>query len=274
VNYVGRNNQYRSNTLGSDWNIDSNGVQAGVDLYRTYKNQLGVLFGYEKSDANNGRNSIDADDTYVGFYAAHVFSNGADARIVANFGWQDYDSNRWSTGVGKNFFTSIDGRTTEVNLELGKRIYRTSGFSFRPVAGIDLYVNDVDSATENGFDQVPGSVRYNGLSYTQAFLRLGSDFQLEGKRAKLNGGVFYSYDLNDNKLKASVSGVRVTPGTVANSTLYGSDLGRQIVTVNLGGSFAVTKKLDVFGGFAGNAYVDRDGTPFQSVGYVGGAVRW
>ncbi|GHT21755.1 hypothetical protein FACS189419_03140 [Planctomycetales bacterium] len=277
VNYVGRSNQYFSNTLDADWNIRSNGVQVGADLYRTNRNQFGVLFGYEKSDSANGLNNIDGDDTYFGFYAAHVFSGGADARVVGNFGWQNYDSHRWSRGAGQYFNSSVDGKTTELNLELGKRFYRTANntvkFSFRPVGAIDLNVFNVDGAAEDGFVAViNSSARYNALSYTQAFLRFGSDFQLERRRAKFNGGLYYSYDLNDNTLKASVSGIR--GGGVVDSTLHGSDLGRQILTVNLSGAFALTNRFDIFGGFTGNAYVDRAGTPFQSTGYVGGAVRW
>jgi hypothetical protein len=269
VNYVGRNNQYQSSYNGREfWNTTSNGVQVGVDLYRTYKNQLGLLFGYEKSDSDMRTNSIDADDVYFGFYAAHVFSNGADARIVANFGWQEYDSIRTDYFNWRRYDASFDGRTTELNLELGKRIYRTSSFSFRPVAAIDLYINDVDGAQESDVYNNGTAVKYNGLSYTQAFLRLGSDFKIEKKRVTLNGGVYYAYDLNDNKLKSTVD------VGVNNYNIYGSDLGRQVVTFNVGGSFKVSNSLDVFGGFTGNAYVDRDGTPFQSVGYVGGAVRW
>ncbi|GHT26923.1 hypothetical protein FACS18942_05290 [Planctomycetales bacterium] len=279
VNYVGRSNQYFSNTLDADWNIRSNGVQVGADLYRTNRNQFGVLFGYEKSDSANGLNNIDGDDTYFGFYAAHVFSGGADARVVGNFGWQNYDLRRWSRGAGQYFHSSLDGKTTELNLELGKRFYcasnNTAKFSFRPVGAIDLNVFNVDGAAEDGFDAatpINSSARYNGLSYTQTFLRLGSDFQLEGRRAKFNGGLYYSYDLNDNTLKASVSGIR--GGNPVDSTLYGSDLGRQILTVNLSGAFALTNRFDIYGGFTGNAYIDRAGTPFQSTGYAGGAVRW
>ncbi|GHT44749.1 hypothetical protein FACS189454_02970 [Planctomycetales bacterium] len=275
VNYVGRSNQYFSNTLDADWSIRSNGVQVGADLYRTNRNQFGVLFGYEKSDSANGLNNIDGDDTYFGFYAAHVFSGGADARVVGNFGWQNYDLRRWSRGAGQYFNSSLDGRTTELNLELGKRFYRTAKFSFRPVGAIDLNVFNVDGAAEDGFDAaapINSSARYNGLSYTQAFLRLGSDFQLERRRAKFSGGLYYSYDLNDNTLKASVSGIR--GGNPVDSTLYGSDLGRQVLTVNLSGAFALTNRFDIFGGFTGNAYIDRAGTPFQSTGYVGGVVRW
>jgi predicted outer membrane repeat protein len=273
VNYVGRNNQYQSSYNGREfWNTTSNGVQVGVDLYRTCKNQFGVLFGYEKSDSDMRTNSIDADDVYFGFYAAHVFRNGADARIVANFGWQNYDAIRTNYDNTNRYASSFDGNTTELNLELGKRFHRSSSLSFRPVAAIDLYINDVDGSqeriTHNTGTPVAVALKYNGLSYTQAFLRIGSDFKLEGKRLTLNGGLYYAYDVNDNKLKSTVS-------SVANTyNLYGSDLGRQVVTFNVGGSLKLGNSFDVFGGFTGNAYVDRDGTPFQSTGYVGGAVRW
>ncbi|MDR3110312.1 MAG: autotransporter outer membrane beta-barrel domain-containing protein [Planctomycetaceae bacterium] len=283
-NYVGRANQYYSNTLETDWNINSNGVQLGFDLFRTNNNQLGVLGGYEKATADAGQNSVESDDAYVGVYAAHVFSRGADFRGVVNFGWQGYDSNRWTLAGRNPRLASFNGKTIEGNLEFGKRFYRTSNFSFRPAVGVDVYVNNVDATSETGFKAGThaNAVRYNGLSYTQMFLRFGSDFQFERERVKLNGGLFYSYDLNDNTLKASVTGVTkvvdhaapVTPAEYKSSTVYGSDLGREILTVNISGSFAVTKRSDLFAGFTGNAYIDRDGTPFQSVGYIGGLIRW
>ncbi|MDR1270165.1 MAG: hypothetical protein LBK82_11635, partial [Planctomycetaceae bacterium] len=52
VNYVGRSNSYRSSysNIGinnGDWEIGTDGIQVGLDLYKSSKAQLGLLFGYE-----------------------------------------------------------------------------------------------------------------------------------------------------------------------------------------------------------------------------------
>ncbi|MDR3108376.1 MAG: autotransporter outer membrane beta-barrel domain-containing protein, partial [Planctomycetaceae bacterium] len=285
ANYVVRSNEYQSSYRGNNnWNIGSNGVQAGVDLFRTSTSQLGVMFGYEKSDAEMLLNSVDANDTYFGFYAARVLNNGADFRAVANFGWQNYDSIRYSTLRGGRYFTtSFKGRTTEVNLEVGKRVYYSNSLSMRPVIGVDMFINDIEGSSENGFTTANGNALHNaasygGLSHTQAFIRVGSDMKFQHDCVTLNGGLYYAYDWNGKDLRTNVSGINsddgVLPPDVVHGTLYGSKLGNSILTFNASGTLMATQRLDIFGGFTGNIYLDRDGNPFQSVGYIGGALRW
>jgi hypothetical protein len=68
------------------------GIQVGTDLYRTQREQFGILFGYEGGNATVANDWVKADDLYVGIYGARVLRSGTDIR----------------------------GNTTEINLELGK----------------------------------------------------------------------------------------------------------------------------------------------------------
>ncbi|MDR1268994.1 MAG: hypothetical protein LBK82_05665 [Planctomycetaceae bacterium] len=148
-------------------------------------------------------------------------------------------------------------------------------WSYRPVIGFDLLVNDWDGTQEDG--NLSTAIAYDGADYTQAFLRIGSDLQFVKGNFVLNSGLYYSYDLNDDVLKTKVfarNGSKLGYNKDINSTLYGSDLGRSVLTFNVGGSYALGSKTSVFGGFTGNAVLDRDGDGFQSNGYVGLQYQW
>ncbi|MDR1268993.1 MAG: autotransporter outer membrane beta-barrel domain-containing protein, partial [Planctomycetaceae bacterium] len=156
--------------------MGTDGIQVGLDLYKTNKTQLGLLFGYEGSKATLRSDRLDADDVYFGVYAARVFRNGADFRVVYNYGSQDYKLNRLDPGLGLNWNThnsKFNGNTNELNLELGKRIFANRRWSYRPVIGFDLLVNDWDGTQEDG--NLSTAIAYDGADYTQAFLRIGSD---------------------------------------------------------------------------------------------------
>jgi hypothetical protein len=292
VNYIGRSSQYRSSyshsgidgngnviTLANgDWKIGTDGVQLGLDLYKSSRYQLGLLLGFEGTVATLRSDRLEADDVYFGVYGARVFSNGADVRIVYNYGSQDYSLRRLDPGLNFDWHThnsKFDGNTHEVSLELGKRLYSSRKLSYRPVIGFDLLVNDWDSALEDG--NLTTAIAYDKASNTQAFLRFGSDLKYTAGRFELNSGLYYSYDLNGEILKTRVAARDNSArgySTNINSTLYGSDLGRSVLTFNFGSSIALSGRCSVFGGFTGDAVLDRDGDGFQSIGYVGLKRTW
>jgi hypothetical protein len=262
VNYVGRADSYQNAYNGGKWRISSDGVQVGSDLYRTKKSQFGVLFGYEGGRAAESLDTVETDDIYLGLYAVRVLRNGADVRAILNYGWQDFTSQRY---VGTANTAKYDGNTLELNLEAGKRFF-SGNWSVRPAAAFDLYWNQLDAVTETGSN----ATTYDKSDFTQAFVRFGSDLRYAKDRFTFNSGLYYAYDLNDDKLATRVSAVGLS------STLSGSKLGRSLLTFNVGGEYALGQKktFAVFGGFTGDSALDRDGDGFQSVGYVGGAWKW
>ncbi|MDR3198657.1 MAG: autotransporter domain-containing protein [Planctomycetaceae bacterium] len=283
VNYIGRSNSYRSSysNIGidnGDWDIGTDGVQVGLDLYKTSKTQFGLLFGYEGSKAVLHSDCLEADDVYFGVYGARVFQNGTDFRVVYNYGSQNYKLLRFDPGLGFDWHShhsAFDGNTHEVNLELGKRIFANRRWSYRPVIGFDLLVNDWEAALEDG--NLSTAIAYSGADYTQAFLRIGSDLQFAKGGFMFNSGLYYSYDLNNDVLKSKVfarDDSALGYNKNIDSMLYGSELGGSVLTFNVGSSVALGGKTSVFGGFTGNAILDRDGDGFQSNGYVGLQYQW
>jgi len=269
VNYVGRGDTY------GDWDIVSNGVQAGTDLIRTRNTQFGLLFGYEGANAerhNHFTNGfIDSEDTYVGFYAARVLRGGADVRFVYNHGWQDFDMTRdWFDG---NLFTSsFSGRTDEINMEIGKR-FHDGAFSIRPFVALDFYLSHLGRAVETqvgvGRD-LP--LTYSQMNTTQIFVRPGFEARLQGRRAAINTGFSYAGDLRNEAYQNRVRAVDAA-GNQFNALYRGAKLGSHLINFNVGGELQVTKCASVFGGYDLQAIVDRDGG-IMHVGHVGGAWRW
>ena len=256
VNYVGRGDTY------GNWDLGSDGVQIGTDLYRTKRNQIGMIFGYEGGWARFLNDRVNSDDIYVGLYGAHVFRNGADVRFIYNYGSQDFDMTR------SGWKAKFDGKTQEINLELGKRLHG-GAWSLRPLIGMDFFLNDLDAARETGAG-LGSAISYNKLNTTQWFLRAGFDLRYQVKRFTFNTGMFYAYDLEGAAFQTRVSSVAAP---ALSAILQGSKLGREVVSVNVGGDYKIGSNFSVFGGYDLQAVTDRSGGN-QHIGYVGGAWRW
>jgi uncharacterized protein with beta-barrel porin domain len=278
VNYVGGGDTYGS------WDITRNGVQVGSDLLRTSRTQFGLIFGHEEGKAErvnhftNGR--IDSEDTYFGFYAARVLRSGADARMVYNVGWQnfdqvrDYDHTRMMfDNPSKVFTTDFTGRTHELNFEFGKR-FHNGVWSIRPFVATDFYSMRLNEATEKPVNAqgyaFPGLV-YGKSTTTQLFVRPGFDIRLQGKRLTLNTGMSYAYDLRDETFETHVKAIG-GPDEF-DLPLRGTKMGGQILSYNINGDLKLGRNVSVFGGYDLQAVVDRSGGVMHA-GHVGGAVRW
>ncbi|MDR2757627.1 MAG: hypothetical protein LBC20_18205, partial [Planctomycetaceae bacterium] len=149
-------------------------------------------------------------------------------------------------------------------------------WSYRPVIGFDLLLNNWDAALEDG--NMSTAVAYDNAHYTQAFLRIGSDLKFVKNRFVFNSGLYYSYDLNNNnELKTKIfarNDSKLGYEQGIGSTLYGSRLGRSVLTFNVGGSVALNSKTAIFCAFNGDNTFDRDGNKFQCNGYAGLQYQW
>jgi hypothetical protein len=264
INYIGRGDSYQSSYNRQDWELTMNGAQVGADLFRTRRTQLGVLFGCEGGKMTNANDRIEADDTYLGVYAAQILRNGADVRGSFAYGWQSYDMNRYAY-AGPLYTSSFNGRTSETNVEIGKRFAR-GAWSVRPVFGVDVTTNDLKAAREE-----VGGVGYDKTNLTQVFLRIGSDLRYQVKRFTFNSGLYYAYEMNGKEL--STCAYRVGTPTM-NAMLVGSKMGRNLLTFNVGGSYQVGKNISVFGGYEGQYTLDGDSKSAMNAGYVGGGWKW
>jgi len=261
ANYVGRNSRYQSSGTDSDWRLSGNGVQLGTDFFRTSRFQLGTYFGYENAKGSNSADRIHGKDYSIGIYGVYVFQNGADFRTVFSYGWQNFDSQRRVSSDA--YVMAFDGNTTELNIELGKRHY-ACGWSSRPSLAVDWSMSQLHGGQESGGTS---SLRYDTTDHSQLLLRFGTDLRYDWGPLMFDSGLYYSYDMLGNTLRSGIT--NGTPGT-----LVGSQLGRSIVSYNLGGSWIVNHKLTIFGGYRGEYAPESAGKGYVNVGYVGGALRW
>lgn len=267
ANYVGRYGELDS-TVGGQFDLTSHGVQLGVDLYADRCSQYGIMFGYERHESEQSSDKIEADDYYVGLYGAKRLANGYDVRAMFGYGRQNYDMTRYNNYFGLHRLdTSFDGDVFEANIELGRRFQLNRCLSYRPVIGLDYINNDIDGVNEgiNG-------VNYHDNSLSQLALRIGTDLQLVRQRLTLGGGVYYSYQMlsDGDSIDSTVS------YNGFSSRLRGCDLGNSTLTLNAGLSYAMNAKgtLSLFGGYTGDIYLDRDGTPMYHSGSIGLMYRY
>ena len=269
-NYVGRDSHYRSSFNNRDWHLATNGVQVGTDLFRNYQTQFGAFFGYEDSTGKNLGDRITAKDYYVGLYGTHIFNSGLDIRSVFSYGWQDFTSRR--NGMDRNLYrTSFGGNTTELTVELGKRHYCGGYFgvwSVRPAIALDWYYNQLGGGVESFGEQ---ALRYHRTDLSQLFFRFGTDLRYETGRWSVESGLFYSYDMQGNDYRAKVSDAATGNFT---SRLMSSQLGRSVVTFNVGSAYQLSQRFSVFGGYTGEVTPEQAGKGYVHTGYVGGAWRW
>jgi hypothetical protein len=246
--------------------MTTNGIQVGTDIFRTRRNQVGAFFGYEDSTGRNLSDRLKAKDYYVGMYGVHVFGGGSDLRTVFNYGWQDFDSLR---NAGNQGYTArFSGNTAELNVEWGKRRY-FGAWSSRPAIAMDWYLTQLKGGQENPINN--NALRYDKTDFSQLFFRFGTDLRYESGRWAVEGGLFYSYDMRGSDLWTGVSDAQ-TGGL--RSTLVSSNLGRSVLSYNIGGSYLVGRNFTIFGGYRGEATPEQAGKGYINTGYVGGAWRW
>ena len=132
-------------------------------------------------------------------------------------------------------------------------------WSYRPVIGLDIFNNNIKSATETG----PGvlGVAYNKASLTQTFFRFGTDLRYQARRTTFNSGLYYSYDMHGQALTAMTN----------QGLLVASKPGRELLTFNLGADYQVSRNFSLFGGYQGEYATNKH---VQSVGYAGAGWKW
>jgi len=269
ANVVHRTDSYRGWSGGNSWKINSEGVQVGTDLIRTRYEQLGMIFGTEKGKATNLGDRVDSKDMYAGVYAARVFNNGWDFRLLYNYGWQQFDMVRYRADLrftGDRYTSDFSGSTHEFTFEFGER-HHFGTWSIRPFCGIDVFHNRLSGAQESG---VGTGIQYYTANYgkfnrTESFLRSGYDLRFQRGRFTLNSGLSFSYELGGQQFQMSRT-------DIDGSRMQRGNAGRQLFAFNAGGTIDITRNLALFGGYNIQTMLDRHG--YQGAGQVGGLWTW
>lgn len=259
VNYIGKQNSLgfsgaEQTNLNTDFDLDSDGVQVGADLYRSRRQQFGVLFDYTGSVTKSGGfDLLRSHDFRGGAYYAHVFADRSDFRALATFGGANHRQ------VGQRH--KIDSDSFNATFEYGKRFFPVQNVSWRPYIGLDVNYAYV------GGDRV-ANIDFHGVKLSQTYLRIGMDLVTQIRRFTVRADLSYSVDMNSDRLK--VSTYDEEKGWL-NDRL---DIGRQFVSVGVTGQYDLNRGRALFAGFGVDAFFDRDSRPYQSTGTVGYSFVW
>jgi len=278
VNYTGRSDRFQSSyEFNENWRLSMEGVQAGTDLFRSQQSQFGLLFGYEGgkitsyNPLNVDKDRLNVQDLYFGFYGARVFRDGTDVRGIFAYGRQDFDMIRRHDPDGSNIYTtSFKGHTSEINLEVGRRV-ASGQWSLRPLVALDIFNSNIRGAEEAGVGG--NAVRYNKAHLTQVFFRTGAEARLQRRNFTFDSGVYIAYDVNGQQLRTHVTGIG-EDNAERNASLAGAKLGNTLLTFNLGGTYQIGKSCSIFGGYLGESVTDRANSRVHSQGHVGLGYVW
>ncbi|MGL4943039.1 MAG: autotransporter domain-containing protein [Thermoguttaceae bacterium] len=266
ANYIGRSTELVSSStidgLAGTAKIVSNGVQVGADKMIGRRTVVGAMFSYEHARDTLGASRMLGDNYSFALYGAQQFRSGFDCLALVGYGHQQYDSRRYDVGALAMRTANFSGNTFEMTLETGRKIRLDKNLWLRPVVAFDVYNNDVANFIE------AGGLAFGAMSLTQAFVRVGSDFVVRQNRLTMNSGVYYSHQMSahGNVVRTTVDG----GGGAVN--VWGSDLGRNKLTFNVGGDYKLGAKTNAFGGYSGDYFADRAGKPWGHTGFAG--VRW
>ena len=267
VDYLGRRNSLdftesanAGSVLANPFNLNSNGVQFGADLFRSNRTQFGVLFDYERFDTlYYGTVTLQSDNFSGGLYYAQVFDNKSDFRALAKFGGATHKM------IG--FTKKVDSDAINATFEYGKRLFPVQNVSWRPYVALDI------NYAYLGADSVAG-MEWRNTKLMQTYVRIGTDLVVQIKRFTVKADISYSVDLVSGRLDVDNRSVQ-PPGTPW--TAWDRDhlhIGRQIASVGLTGQYDFNRRNAVFASFGLDAFFDRDSRPYQSVVTAGFSTVW
>jgi hypothetical protein len=104
--------------------------------------------------------------------------------------------------------------------------------------------------------------------------------QYQTRRLLLSSGIYYSYDVHGQPLRARVTALNddnnenFVGGDALSGILTSSKLGRSLLSFNLGGSCRIGKYTTIFASYQGEYVTDRANSQIHSIGQAGVGYRW
>ncbi|MDR2344453.1 MAG: autotransporter-associated beta strand repeat-containing protein, partial [Planctomycetaceae bacterium] len=253
-NFYGRTSEFESSYHTNDsWHLNSFGLQVGYSFLSTNWLSLGVTAGVEIPQLKNGRDKIDASDGFAGLYFGKRIYGMWELKGYLGGGSQNYTSYRNDTKY--TYRAKYRGDSFETNLELGRPILFGT-YLVRPHFGFDLEYAGQQGAVESN---VSNEYRtYSNTSLTQFYFRVGIDVE---KRLPL-GEVFLGIDYANMIGGQSLPSVEVYyPAVKSGTTVYGTTLGQNIVSIHSGGNYYLNENRNksLFMNLTGDIFADRAG---------------
>jgi hypothetical protein len=253
-NFYGRTSEFESSYHVNDsWRLNSFGLQVGYSFLSSNWFSLGVTAGVEIPQLKNGRDKIDVSDGFIGLYFGKRIYGLWELKGYLGGGTQNYTSSRNDTKY--TYRAKYRGDSFETNIELGRPVLFGT-YLVRPHFGFDLEYAGQQGAVEN---KASNEYRtYSNTSLTQLYFRVGIDVE---KRLPL-GEVFLGIDYANMIGGQSLPSVDVYYPTVkSGTTVYGTTLGQNIVSIRGGGNYYLNeaKNKSLFMNLTGDIFADRAG---------------
>ncbi|MDR3108870.1 MAG: autotransporter outer membrane beta-barrel domain-containing protein [Planctomycetaceae bacterium] len=246
VNYLG----ITDTAPAHNYDIDTDGIQVGTDIYRTRDNQFGVTFAYSGTRANWSDDNNPGTPDYpnwtrtnnynLSFYGSHRFDNQSDLRVIVGNGWLD---GRGCESFDPNAtYYGLSGSSFDTTLEYGKRFLAAKNVSFRPVLALDYHHYDL----------------YN-VSYDEAYFRIGTDYVTMLNYLAIKADIAYNVDI---------------VGEAESTRIYGDGVGRQFTTLGLTTQYDLRKNFALYASYSLDYFFDRNSRPCRGIGTVGFSWVW
>lgn len=154
-----------ANETGFD--LDSYGVNGGVDYRLTDQSLIGVAIGYSTSDADLDANSgnVETDGISVSVYGSYYLSPQSYLNAIVSYASNSIDQERnliytiagTASIVNQTAFSDTDSDEIAGNLEAGYDFYR-GPWTMTPYARLDVAHTEIDGFTETLGAPAPGTV--------------------------------------------------------------------------------------------------------------------
>ncbi|MDR1965014.1 MAG: autotransporter-associated beta strand repeat-containing protein [Planctomycetaceae bacterium] len=251
-NFYGRTTEFESSYHTNDpWRLNSFGLQVGYSFLSANWLSFGITAGVEIPQLKNNRDKIDASDGYIGLYFGKRIYGLWELKAYLGGGTQNYTSYRNDTQY--TYRSKYRGDSFETNFELGRPILFGT-YLVRPHFGFDLEYagqqGSVESKPSNEYRT------YSNASLTQLYFRVGIDVE---KRLAL-GDLFLGIDYANMIGGESLPSVKVYYPTVkSGTTVYGTTLGQNIVSIRGGGNYYLNaiRSKSLFMNITGDIFADR-----------------
>ncbi|MCL6709579.1 autotransporter domain-containing protein [Pseudomonas sp. R2.Fl] len=248
----------------TEWDSDGNaatasaatgGVVAGADtMAGDWRIGAAAAYGNTSIDVDDRSSDADSDNFTLASYAATRLG-GFGIRLGGAFTWHEIDTHRSVNiaGLGEDLNADYGGSTAQLFGQVDYRFAMEDGF-VAPFAGLSLVrtaSGDYDEGS--GVAALDGQAQAMEAAVTDIGVRLSRLVDLDGKQARLKGGLAWQHVFGD-----------VTPTTThafegsADFTVAGTPLGRDMASVEAGVEIPLTASARLGVGYTGRFGADAE----------------
>ncbi|MCE5974298.1 choice-of-anchor F family protein [Sinirhodobacter sp. WL0062] len=249
VSLQGQAASYESTANGIGYDVDSFGVNGGVERMIDPTLSVGVMIGAASatSDAYNDRGEIDAKGYSLALFGRKAFGEGGTVQAI--LGYQDLSFDTARNVMDLTAKGETDGSQIFAAIK-ADYMFERGALRWGPMAGIEYYHQKVDGFTETGADAWNLAIGDQSGDVTVASLGVKGDYRLNASDSRLTASLSYNSASGDDQLIRS--GFVGLPGGVV--PVDGFDQDWVDVAVGFSSSLPVSngKGARIQGGYVGS----------------------